>query len=575
MNRLVAVLFLSLSLTACGGMQPRTPSTIDDYQSAQKTTEEKPVKQQVSPPPPPPPSVTKSLLPKAQVVKPAYQESRFDISVENAPAKAFFMGLVEGTPINMVVHPSVNGEISLSLKKVTVEEVLQVVRDIYGFEFKLNAAGYYILPAQEQTRVFHVNYVNLEREGSSDMQVSSGQVGESASNNNDTSNNNDKTASKRSGSRVKTQTRSAFWSELQISLQAIVADDQAAQLMVSPQSGIVLVRAMPDTLRQVELYLSAIQASVQRQVILEAKILEVVLSDGYQAGINWSQLFEFSGNQFAVGSQVGGGSLLNGSPSPISGNSGDLNPQSTTFPNGSSVQGFGGAFTLALGLDNFSAFVELLSTQGNVQVLSSPRVVTVNNQKAVIKVGQDEFFVTEISSDVTTSGSSTTQSPEIEFTPFFSGIALDVTPQISPQGEVILHVHPTVSEVVDQQKSLFFNGSEQIFPLALSSIRETDSIVRAKSGQIIVIGGLMKSTTTEAEAGTPVLSDIPYVGSLFRHVNQVQKKSELVILLKPIVVDDNSWSDAINQSNERIDGLKRGFKMGGKYKQLGTMGEVE
>ena len=203
-------------------------------------------------------------------------------------------------------------------------------------------------------------------------------------------------------------------------------------------------------------------------------------------------------------------------------------------------------------LSFYFTFFELLSTQGNLQVLSSPRVSTVNNQKAVIKVGSDEFFVTEISS-TTVTGTSTATTPQITLTPFFSGIALDVTPQISESGDVILHIHPSISEVIDQKKTITVAGQVQVLPLAFSSVRESDSVVRAKNGQIIVIGGLMKNKLVERESATPFLSEIPFLGQLFKHTSEVQVKSELVILLRPIVVDnDDVWSKAIHSSSDQV-----------------------
>ena len=214
-----------------------------------------------------------------------------------------------------------------------------------------------------------------------------------------------------------------------------------------------------------------------------------------------------------------------------------------------------GVFTLALALGDFEAFIELLKTQGNVQVLSSPRVATLNNQKAIIKVGTDEFFVTDVSSTSTVATTSTTVNPNITLTPFFSGIALDVTPQISEGNEVTLHVHPSISEVVDQQKTVTIGNLTQQLPLALSTVRESDSIVRAQSGQVIVIGGLMQDINSDKEASAPYLADLPFFGRLFRHSKTASEKSELVILLKPIVVEGNSeWAAALDKSAE---GIKR------------------
>jgi MSHA biogenesis protein MshL len=167
-------------------------------------------------------------------------------------------------------------------------------------------------------------------------------------------------------------------------------------------------------------------------------------------------------------------------------------------------------------------------------------------------VGNDEFFVTDISSDTVT-GTTTTTTPDITLTPFFSGIALDVTPQISADGQITLHVHPTVSEVKDQTKIITVSGQEQSLPLAYSSVRESDTIVRALNGQVVVIGGLMKEATRNEKAGVPWLGRVPGLGMLFRQQRDADTKSELVILLRPQVVRDSSdWNRAMEASNSRI-----------------------
>jgi MSHA biogenesis protein MshL len=202
----------------------------------------------------------------------------------------------------------------------------------------------------------------------------------------------------------------------------------------------------------------------------------------------------------------------------------------------------------------------MLQGQGDVHVLSSPRVATVNNQKAIIKVGSDEFFVTKVQSNATgaTGGVAGTTSRTVEFTPFFSGIALDVTPQIDEQGIVTLHVHPTVSEVRDDVKQLEFGAGEtETYPLALSSVREADSIVRARSGQIVVIGGLMQQSENDDRFGVPVLSRLPLIGFLFRQTRTASRKSELVILLKPIVVEsDEQWAEEVRRRELRIEEIR-------------------
>jgi len=191
-------------------------------------------------------------------------------------------------------------------------------------------------------------------------------------------------------------------------------------------------------------------------------------------------------------------------------------------------------------------------------VLSSPRVATINNQKAVLKVGQDDFFVTNVSTTSTTSGLSSTISPTITVQPFFSGIALDVTPQIDDNNNIILHVHPQVSRVVEQRKVVDL-GSLGIFvlPLASSSINETDTIVRVQDGNIVAIGGLMRQESLNAGSQVPGLGDVPGLGLLFQQRNTRTTKSEIVILLKPTIVhSDRDWEQDLVDSRDRIRSLR-------------------
>jgi MSHA biogenesis protein MshL len=376
-----------------------------------------------------------------------------------------------------------------------------------------------------------------------------------------------------SGSQVETDSEADFWSELQTSLRTIVGSGGGRSVVINPQSGVVVVRAMPSELRDVAQFLNTTQDVVERQVILEAKIIEVELSDGFRSGINWAALGEPGRGKTIIGGQTGGGTLFDTGVSEIAGNTGNLDPSNLSQIAGNVASAFGGVFSLALNLNDFTAFIELLETQGNVQVLSSPRVSTVNNQKAVIKVGTDEFFVTEVSS-TTVTGTTSTTTPSVTLTPFFSGIALDVIPQIDEDNNVILHIHPTVSQVEQQTKLITVAGQEQSLPLAQSSVRESDSIVRARSNQIIVIGGLMQNTTSEDVGSTPLLGDIPVVGSLFRHTDQRSLKSELVILLRPIVVDsDAAWKNSLQRSSQRFRNLDQGFHYGGKAEVFGSQAE--
>lgn len=481
-------------------------------------------------------------VPVVPVVKPKAKPElpRFDVSAADAPAREFFMSLVQGGDINMIVHPDVAGNITIQLKQVTLEEALKAVRDVYGYDFVLKAYGYQIVPRELQSKVFRINYLNINRVGKSATSVSSGQISssESSSSGSGGTSSSTESVSTVQSTQIQTQSESNFWAKLENLLTMIIGTGDGRNVVVDPDSGIAVVKAYPGELRYVEDFLQKAQLSLQQQVIIEAKILEVNLGDGYQAGIQWDTF-----------GQGYGGQLVNSENEVV----GALQSRTIDELIDQTAEGM---FTLGLNFTDFTGVISLLESQGDVQVLSSPRIATVNNQKAVIKVGTDEFFVTEISSSTTSTSTTTTDSPEVTLTPFFSGIALDVTPHIGDNSEVILHVHPTVTEVTERIKNVGIGDDNLVLPLAFSSIRETDSVIRAGDGQVVIIGGLMQTSREKKEAGIPYLSRIPGVGKLFMQERDINKKSELVILLRPQVVNADQWKDDYEILLERYPGLQ-------------------
>lgn len=486
-------------------------------------------------------------------------EPIFEVDVDGAPAGVFLEGLVAGTPYNILVRPDVTGRVTMSLKHVTLQQVLDSIRELYDFDYRRTPAGYLILPAAVQTRIFHISYLDLQRYGVSNTRISSGQVTQGDYNSqygNTTSsptqtastatvgNANDRTTIDTSGTSVITRDDSDFWGTLQANLRDMVGNGPGRRVIVDRQSGIIVVRALPEQLQEVSDYLRSTEATVTRQVLLEAKVVEVDLDHAYQAGIDWGKVLQLGASHYFIGQ---------GTPPNGFGTANALTPtnsQVTVAPgnpiNGFATNALGGAFTLAANFTDFNAFIQLLSTEGNTRVLSSPRVSTLDNQKAIIKAGTDQFYVTGIQSNTVT-GTATSQSNNVILTPFFSGVALDVTPQISANGDVLLHIHPIVSVVTNQTVTLQVQGTADVLPLAQSSVRESDSIVRAHSGQVIVIGGLMQETVNKQQYKTPLLGDIPGVGRLFRSEQDQKSKVELVILLRAQVVNDNDWPKLIDE----------------------------
>ncbi|MGU5806307.1 pilus (MSHA type) biogenesis protein MshL [Aeromonas veronii] len=477
-------------------------------------------------------------------------EKRLRIAAHDVEAVEFFGSLFKGSRYSVAVHPGVAGLVSVELKDVTLPEVLAVVGDMYGFDVQRKGNVFHIYPAGLRTETIPVNYLMMSRRGLSRTSVSTGGVTandsnnssdssfDSASNNNSTNNSsgNNSNGNSSNGTRIETDTNSDYWTDLRDSLQTLIGTGDGRAVITSPQAGLVTIRAYPKELKAVREFLTQSESHLKRQVVLEARIIEVALNEGYEQGVDWSGLSaSWDGNKGITG----GGSLAN--------------TQLPTTPNQIfTALGGGAGFKVSDG--NFNVAVNLLKTQGDVNTLSSPRVTATNNQKAVIKVGTDEYFVTNASTTTvsTTSGDRTT--PNVELTPFFSGISLDVTPQIDEEGKVLLHIHPSVIDTEEQTKTIKVTDSDTlVLPLAKSSIRESDTVVQANNGDIIVIGGLMKTDKQESVSKVPLLGDIPWVGEAFTNRRESTKKVELVIMLKPTVVEKDTWQNELQRSPELLD----------------------
>lgn len=534
---------------------------------------------------PPAEPADKSLMPPLApqaAADAAAAEPRFDLSVVNAPATQVFMALVSGTRYSMLLPPDVSGSLTVNLKDVTVMEALDTIRELYGYEYRVQGKRIFIEPNTIKSRVFQINYLSSRRQGSSDLRVTGSSM--TAGSTGGTPGTTATTATPTAGqpapagtgtpssarsndtSRVSMTTDSDFWGDLSRALATIVGNAENRSVVVNPSSGVVLVRALPNELRNVEKYLRATQLVAERQVMLEAKIIDVTLSEDFQSGVNWSA-FNGNKNRSSIG-VVQPGTILRTQPGEALSNIPSAAVQATNRTDeifsgdGTFVPGKAGLIAasalgkgfigLAFQTANFAALLNFLETQGSVSVLSSPRIATLNNQKAVLKVGTDELFVTNITSSTTTTTTGSVSSPSVTLQPYFSGISLDVTPQIDEDGNIILHVHPAVSTVAEKEKVIDL-GSLGIYrlPLAASSINETDSIVRVQDGNIVAIGGLMRQEQSSDRSQLPGATGA--VANALGQRASALRKRELVILIKPTMIDnDRAWAQDIKDVQERV-----------------------
>ncbi|WP_138513507.1 pilus (MSHA type) biogenesis protein MshL [Rhodoferax bucti] len=483
-------------------------------------------------------------------------EPRLDLLVNNAQAREVFLAIVADTRYSMLMHPDVSGTLSVTLRGVTVLEALEAIRDVYGYDFKMEGRRITVYAPTLQTRVFTLNYPTSQRQGSSELRVSSGAALQQSTSGGSTTTANNATsgAAQPENSRVSTTSKSDFWGELTGAIKSLVGNGEGRSVVASPQAGILAVRAMPEELRQVDKFLKATQASVERQVMLEAKVVEVELRDGYQSGVNWGA-FGNDGTTQAAAGVIGSGVT-----------STNAYVQGTTTINGAvafpSVATGGGLFGLALATSQFGAVLGFLETQGDVQTLSSPRVATLNNQKAVLKVGTDEFFVTNVSggtnsTSTTTNTNSTSTLPTVTLTPFFSGISLDVTPQIDDGVNVTLHVHPALTTVSEKSKQIDLGSAGNFkLPLASSAVNETDTLVRIQDGAIVAIGGLMQLESSRNASGIPGTTSMPGLGALFGNRASQGRKKEVIVLIKPTIIRTAAdWEAQGRRARAAIDDM--------------------
>lgn len=511
--------------------------------------------------------------------KPRAKEQTYSIVVYDTPVKEVLFAIARDSKLNVDIHPGIQGRVTLNAVDQTLPAILERLSKQVDLTYKIENNVLTITPDQPVLRTYKVDYVNMSRDTAgfigADGQISS--ASQSSSSSGTTSNSSGNGANNSSRTSVTSESKSHFWETLEKNIKDILAETDkeiiisrtgnpakateksstknteantsadtirekeearneyktlfAATVIVNREAGVINVRGTNKQHEKVQEFLDKVLLNAKRQVLIEATIVEVTLNDGYKAGIDWSRLGNAGSSSGFTFSQRLGTSF----------DAGNLQARSTTTP------GFiAGYFNPVSTLGNIAASISLLKQFGDTKVLSSPKLMVLNNQTAILKVVDNLVYFTVQAQQ--TPGTVTSQPfSTVTTTPNTVpvGIVMSVTPQISDLGMVNVNVRPSISSVIryipDPNPSLFNNGVPLVDPLKYQGIpeiqiREMESLLQIGSGNIAVLGGLMQDQIRKNTDKVPGLSNVPGVGKVFTAVNDSNIKTELVIFLRPTVI---------------------------------------
>ncbi len=583
----LGVLVLSLSLMSCSTKDLSKLRLPPSSSQLEKEQAQKPIIREVTIPlekaqPSKLPEALTEIQPALDLKKQEPKGVRFTMSARGVDIKNVLFALSQEIEQNIVIEPGVNKQATVDLKSVTLVEALDILLPPLNLEYEIDGNLIRVQREKMQTRTFFLNYIISKREGSSILKSSSGTSGTSVSAGSSSSGSSD--ANSRSTSSIQSSEETDIWTDVLSGLQSIVTPSASTQdsssrsassdtsgssesvdssggdtaglvssllggadpssavesasgdtgetltaatvaqedversfLTINKQAGMIVVKDFPDVLLQVAEFLEYIEGSIQRQVFIQAKIIEITLNDDYQLGIDWSAV----------------------SPLTIS--------HSANTALGDTTLTGAADFTYGLANSSFNIVIDALSKQGQVSVLSSPKIATLNNQRAVIKVGTDDVF---FSAERTAATATTAEI--IEYIPetITIGIILDVVPQINPNGQIMMSINTSITERAGERSS-----PDEVSSVPILDVRESNSVVLAQSGQTIIIGGLMKVKKEVDDNSVPILGAIPYLGRFFHWTNETELKTELVIMLTPTIMAGRAVDDRFNSASSRLRNL--------------------
>jgi MSHA biogenesis protein MshL len=509
---------------------------------------------EATPTPPPEEKLKELVVPQKEEAK-KVQEKLFSFFARDANIQDVLLAFSKESDLNIVLDPELSGKVTIDLKRVTLKEALEAILTSLGWTYRLEEKFIKVLRPQLETRLFTLNYVATRRGGKREIYASSGGglttgtlLGQPAGTL--PGQQTPATSSTRTGySDLVSIDDMDLWREIQKGLETIVfgsteekggapeaekttwarTDGKGKKLIINRSTGVILVADYPVNLNKIATYLETTEGSSQRQVTIQAKIVEVTLSDDNHEGINWKviQSLPRSTNLAWGLADKTGTTGFPGGPSGFVTGTGGAGTTSSTIqtPGLFKLSPYGGVFSFGAGGTDvvLSDIMQAISEQGDVKVLSSPTISTLNNQKAIIRVGnQDVFFVTGAIA------TQTTVTQIIQPMTIDIGIILDVTPQIAEDGTIIMNIHPSITEKTGEKTT---PDGKTTFPLL--SVRETDTTVKVQGGQTIIIAGLIQEKTEKNYTEVPGLKSIPLFGGLFRYKTETKKNTELVIMITP------------------------------------------
>jgi general secretion pathway protein D len=487
----------------------------------------------------PAPPVSAALIPKVveevpvlPPPQPQPQGEKYTVVVNEVPVKELLFAIARDANMNVDVNPGIEGVVTLNAVQQTLPQILERISEQVALRYEIKSGTIVVMPDTPFFRSYKVDYVNLARDTTSTVTVAT-QI-ETAGGTDVTTEAGGSTGGAGINNSTTTLTSTSnqrFWATLVGNVMAIVGEEPqkttaggdvpvSKSVVANPESGIMTVMATSRQHQQIQKLLDEVLANAERQVLVEATIVEVVLNDRYRSGIDWRVL---SGD-FDVQS-----SLL----------SGDLG--TTPF---FAFNFFGEDFTLNL---------RLLKEFGDVQVLSSPKLMVLNNQSAMLKVVDNQvFFTIDVETNTTQGVVNTTFDTDPHTVPV--GLVMSVTPQINENDAVMLNVRPTISRingfVNDPNPALAVAGV--VSPIPVIQTREMESLLRVPSGQVAVLGGLMTDALNATTQGIPGLQDLPAVGELFKHRDNQYAKVELVIFMRPTVIRHPSLNGDFRDYNQYL-----------------------